>query len=80
MRARERVCTYGIPVAIGLRKHEGRLLFGRTFGRQTRHPYPEQGAHFRDGEFLENISSMGRVMGCSKYHYCMYVYLVVFLG
>ena len=22
-RARERVCTYGIPVAIGLRKHEG---------------------------------------------------------
>ena len=24
VRARERVCTYGIPVAIGLRKHEGR--------------------------------------------------------
>ena len=24
VRARGRVCTYGIPVAIGLRKHEGR--------------------------------------------------------
>ena len=24
VRARERVCTYDIPVAIGLRKHEGR--------------------------------------------------------
>ena len=24
VRARERVCTYGIPVAIGLQKHEGR--------------------------------------------------------
>ena len=24
VRARERVCTYGIPMAIGLRKHEGR--------------------------------------------------------
>ena len=24
VRARERVCTYGVPIAIGQRKHEGR--------------------------------------------------------
>ena len=36
--ARERVCSYGIPVAIGLRKHEGRPADDANLNKSR---YPE---------------------------------------